>query len=120
LVVGVAVMTLGTGFIALLTAAAAQRFLAADRREDIEEGVENVEFSEAQILGELRQIREQLDRLHAASSVARVMRIGLRHSASSAPRSAATRLRASGAAANTGRSTRRWVAARVGVLVDAR
>lgn len=65
-VVGVAVMLVGTGFIALLTAAAAQRFLAADLRQEVEEGVEDVEFSEAQILRELQQIREQLDRLHAA------------------------------------------------------
>jgi hypothetical protein len=65
-VVGVAVMIVGTGFIALLTAAAAQRFLAADIREEVEEGAEAVEFSEAQILRELGQIREQLDRLHAA------------------------------------------------------
>ena len=63
---GVAVMIVGTGFIALLTAAAAQRFLAADIREEVEEGAEAVEFSEAQILRELGQIREQLDRLHAA------------------------------------------------------
>jgi len=64
--VGAAVMIVGTGFIALLTAAAAQRFLAAEIRADVGEAVGDVELTEAEIVTELRRIREQLDRLHSA------------------------------------------------------
>jgi voltage-gated potassium channel len=65
-VVGAAVMVVGTGFIALLTAAAAQRFLAAAVHEEVEEGVEEVELTEAEILRELRQVQARLDRLQAS------------------------------------------------------
>ena len=60
------VMIMGTGFIALLTAAAAQHFLAQEIRADVDEAVGDVEFTEAEIMAELREIRERLDRLHAA------------------------------------------------------
>jgi voltage-gated potassium channel len=65
-VVGAIVMIVGTGFVALLTAAAAQRFLANEIRGDVESAVSGVELSEADILAELRQVRTQLDRLSAA------------------------------------------------------
>jgi voltage-gated potassium channel len=64
--VGAAVMIVGTGFIALLTAAAAQRFLAAEIREDVAEAVEGVEWTEADVALQLRQIRDQFERLSAA------------------------------------------------------
>jgi voltage-gated potassium channel len=64
--VGAVVMIAGTGFVALLTAAAAQRFVAAEIREDVEEAVEDVEASEADVATQLRQIHEQLERLSAA------------------------------------------------------
>jgi voltage-gated potassium channel len=50
--VGAVVMIVGTGFVALLTAAAAQRFLAAEIREDVTTAVGDVELSEAEILVE--------------------------------------------------------------------
>jgi voltage-gated potassium channel len=65
-VVGAAVMVVGTGFIALLTAAAAQRFLTTAVREEVEERVEDVELTEAEIIRQLHEIRDRLDRLHAA------------------------------------------------------
>lgn len=64
--VGAAVMIVGTGFIALLTAAAAQRFLAAEIRDDVAKAVEGVELTEADIGLQLQQIRDQLERLSAA------------------------------------------------------
>jgi voltage-gated potassium channel len=64
--VGAIVMIIGTGFIALLTAAAAQRFLVQEIREDVDEAVDEIEMSEAEIVAELRAIRARLDRLHAA------------------------------------------------------
>jgi voltage-gated potassium channel len=64
--VGAVVMIVGTGFIALLTAAAAQRFLENEIREDVATAVGDVELSEAEILAELRRVREQIDRLAEA------------------------------------------------------
>jgi voltage-gated potassium channel len=64
--VGAAVMIIGTGFIALLTAAAAQRFLVAEIRQDVAEAVEGVELTEADIGLQLQQIRDQLERRSAA------------------------------------------------------
>jgi voltage-gated potassium channel len=63
-VVAAVLMIVGTGFVALLTAAAAQRFLAQEIRSDVDSAVANVELSEADILLELREVRERLDRLH--------------------------------------------------------
>jgi voltage-gated potassium channel len=54
----VVVMLVGIGFVAILTAASAHRFLASD--------VEQVEQQEDRALAELRAIWERLDRLEAA------------------------------------------------------
>ncbi|MGH3427300.1 MAG: potassium channel family protein [Mycobacteriales bacterium] len=64
--IGAVVMIIGTGFVALLTAAAAQSFLSAEIRQDVHTAVGEVELSEAEILDELRRVHEQLDRLSAA------------------------------------------------------
>lgn len=64
--IGAVVMIIGTGFVALLTAAAAQRFLSTEIRQDVHTAVGEVELSEAEILTELRRVHEQLDRLRAA------------------------------------------------------
>jgi voltage-gated potassium channel len=64
--VGAVVMIIGTGFVALLTAAAAQRFLANEIRRDLGTAVGDAKLSEAEILAELRRVRDQLDRLSAA------------------------------------------------------
>lgn len=65
-VIAVVVMIIGTGFIALLTAAAAQRFLAQQIKVDVDHAFESVEVSEAELLAELRDIRQRLDRLSMA------------------------------------------------------
>ncbi|HZA58635.1 MAG TPA: potassium channel family protein [Solirubrobacterales bacterium] len=54
-VLAITIMVVGIGFVALLTAFVADRFI---QRE-----VEEVEEREDQVLGELREIRERLDRL---------------------------------------------------------
>jgi len=64
--VGAVVMIIGTGFVALLTAAAAQRFLAAEIQRDVDVAVDDVYLSEAEILAELHRVHQQLDRLTAA------------------------------------------------------
>ena len=64
--VGAVVMIIGTGLVALLTAAAAQRFLTNEIRRDVPTAVGDAELSEAEILAELRRVRDQLDRLSAA------------------------------------------------------
>jgi voltage-gated potassium channel len=64
--IGAAVMIIGTGFVALLTAAAAQRFLSTEIRHDVNAAVADVELTEVEIVAELRRVHEQLDRLSAA------------------------------------------------------
>ena len=64
--IGAVVMIIGTGFVALLTAAAAQRFLANEIRRDVHTAADDAELSEVEILAELRRVRDQLDRLSAA------------------------------------------------------
>lgn len=59
-------MIVGTGFVALLTAAAAQKFLAAEIQRDVDVAVDDVHLTEAEILEELRKVRDQLDRLTVA------------------------------------------------------
>jgi hypothetical protein len=61
-VVGVAVMLVGIGFIALLTGAAAERFLHR-KVEAVEEAAEEVEAGEEEIAAELAEVRRRLDRL---------------------------------------------------------
>ena len=58
----IALMLVGIGFIAILTGAIAERFLASDI-EDVTEAVEETEATEAELLAELREIRLRLDRL---------------------------------------------------------
>lgn len=61
-VLGMALMLVGIGFIAVLTGAVAERFLATRIEEGQVEVVEEVERAEADLLSELREITE---RLHA-------------------------------------------------------
>jgi voltage-gated potassium channel len=53
------IMLIGIGFVALLTAFVAERFIR---------GAEEVEEREDQVLAELRQIRERLDRIESGAS----------------------------------------------------
>jgi len=61
-ILGMALMLVGIGFIAVLTGAVAERFLAGRIEESQEELTGEVEHSEAEVLAELREITE---RLHA-------------------------------------------------------
>ncbi len=61
-ILGMALMLIGIGFLAVLTGAVAERFLATRIEEGQEEVVEEVERAEADVLSELREITE---RLHA-------------------------------------------------------
>ena len=59
-----ALMLVGIGFIAILTGAIAERFLAT-QLEDVVESSEDLEGAEAAVMDELREIRLRLDRLEA-------------------------------------------------------
>lgn len=61
-VLGIALMLVGIGFIAVLTGAVAERFLASRVEDTQDEVIEQVERAEADVLAELREIAE---RLHA-------------------------------------------------------
>jgi voltage-gated potassium channel len=61
-IVAIALMLVGIGFIAILTGAIAERFLAAEIEEAVE-AAEEVEATEVEVLAELREIRSRLDRL---------------------------------------------------------
>jgi hypothetical protein len=67
---GIAVMLVGIGFIAILTGAVAERFLARDVRAIEAEVAGEAETVDA-VLGELRAIRERLGDLDG-----RVQRLG--------------------------------------------
>jgi len=60
--VAMALMLVGIGFIAILTGAIAERFLAGEI-EEVAEGVEETAATEGELLAELRAIRVRLDRL---------------------------------------------------------
>jgi voltage-gated potassium channel len=62
-VIAVAVMLVGIGFVAILTAALAQRFVAHEVEEAQEEITAEVEEAEADVLSELQAVRASLDRL---------------------------------------------------------
>ena len=62
----VALMLVGIGFIAILTGAIAERFLAG-QIEGVAEGVEETEAAESQVLAELRAIRARLDVMEGRS-----------------------------------------------------
>jgi voltage-gated potassium channel len=61
-VVACAVMLMGIGFFALLTGAVAERFLNAEA-EQVQEGLEDVEAGEAELVDELAAISERVRRL---------------------------------------------------------
>lgn len=61
-IVAMALMLVGIGFIAILTGAIAERFLATEIEEAVE-AAEEVEATEGEVLAELREIRSRLDRL---------------------------------------------------------
>ncbi|MEJ7569640.1 MAG: potassium channel family protein [Gaiellaceae bacterium] len=63
-VYAVALMLVGIGFIAILTGAIAERFLAGQVEEVVEAAEETV-ATEADLLSELREIRSRLDRLES-------------------------------------------------------
>ena len=58
----IALMLVGIGFIAVLTGAIAERFLASEIEEAVE-ATEEVEATEVEVLAELQEIRSRLDRL---------------------------------------------------------
>jgi voltage-gated potassium channel len=63
-IITIGVLVVGIGFVAVLTGAVAQRFLAS-QIEDVAETAEEVEATDAEVLGELREVRARLDRLEA-------------------------------------------------------
>jgi voltage-gated potassium channel len=67
-VIAMAVMLVGIGFIAILTAALAERFVSTQVRQETAEVVEDVEEAEATVLGELREITSRLQQLEARVS----------------------------------------------------
>jgi prefoldin subunit 5 len=56
------IMLIGIGFVAILTGAVAQRFLAVEL-EEVEEAAHEIEATDAELLTELREVRVRLDRL---------------------------------------------------------
>jgi voltage-gated potassium channel len=73
-VIGILVMLVGIGFIAILTGAVAQRFLSA-QVEAIEADITHEGDTVAEVLFELRAIRDRLGELEA-----RVGRLGVERS----------------------------------------
>lgn len=63
-IITVGVLVVGIGFVSVLTGAVAQRFLAAQIEEVVEEAEER-EATEAELVDELREIRGRLERLEA-------------------------------------------------------
>jgi voltage-gated potassium channel len=66
-VLAIAIMLIGIGFIAIITGAVAERFLATEF-EEVTEATQEVEATEADVLAELREVRTRLDRLEARLS----------------------------------------------------
>jgi voltage-gated potassium channel len=64
-VLAMAIMLIGIGFIAVITGAVAERFLAVEI-EDVADATAEVEATEGEMLAELRAIRSRLDRLEVA------------------------------------------------------
>jgi len=66
-VIALALMVVGIGFIAILTAALAERFLATELREEVdeigEEMAADVEQAEADVLAELREVMRRLQEI---------------------------------------------------------
>jgi voltage-gated potassium channel len=63
-VLAIAIMLIGIGFIAVLTGAVAERFLSTEF-EEVAEATHEVEATEADVLAELREVRNRLERLEA-------------------------------------------------------
>jgi voltage-gated potassium channel len=72
--IAIVVMVVGIGFVAILTAAIAQRFVAAQVGQQVEEAEEVIEATEEQVLAEIRDIASRLRILEA--SVQRLGRHG--------------------------------------------
>lgn len=70
-IITIGVLVVGIGFVAVLTGAIAQRFLAS-QIEDVAGAVEDVEVTDVEVLRELREVRARLERLEA-----RLMRSGV-------------------------------------------
>jgi voltage-gated potassium channel len=71
-VIGIALMLVGIGFVAILTGAVAERFLAQqveDVAEAQEEAAVQIEASEGEILAELRAVRARLEMLESRLAV---------------------------------------------------
>jgi voltage-gated potassium channel len=64
-ILAIGVMLVGIGFMATLTAALAQRFLASSVRE-VEQSMEELDVEEAQLLDEIRMLGRRLDRIERA------------------------------------------------------
>jgi voltage-gated potassium channel len=62
--IGIVVMLVGIGFIAILTGAVAQRFISTEIAEVVE-SAEEIEATDVEVLAELREVRLRLDRLEA-------------------------------------------------------
>ena len=62
----IAVMTIGIGFVAMITGAVAQRFVAPEAEEDAAEVEQRVDAASAAILDELRSLHRRLDALESA------------------------------------------------------
>lgn len=61
-IITIGVLVVGLGFVAVLTGAVAQRFLATEI-ENVVEAAEEVEATDVEVLSELREVRARLDRL---------------------------------------------------------
>jgi voltage-gated potassium channel len=67
-VIAIAVMLVGIGFIAILTAAMAERFVVRDVQEEAAEVTQEVEEAEASVLRELHEITRRLNALESRLS----------------------------------------------------
>jgi len=63
-VLAIAIMLIGIGFIAIITGAVAERFLATEF-EEVAEATHEVGATETDVLVELREVRNRLERLEA-------------------------------------------------------
>jgi voltage-gated potassium channel len=64
-VITIVLLLVGIGFVAIVTGAVAERFLATEI-EDVADATAEVEATEGEVLAELRAIRTRLDRLEVA------------------------------------------------------
>jgi voltage-gated potassium channel len=63
-ILSVGVLAVGIGFVAVLTGAVAQRFLAAEV-EEVLEATDQVEATDVELIEELREVRNRIERLEA-------------------------------------------------------